>query len=276
MTRKRIIAFAAALVAMAGGGSALAIAEAGSAGPSPAPGSPMEYATTTTPAAAVAPATALAQAMQRVPDNPVTSATVSMPPPGAAAPGTNWFYATVKVPGLNSGDDIEPLWIADLIQGAVAEESGTTPDLHDSLAGSTFNVVLPDGTTVSDESGGMGDVARGQSFASPGDAAAITAIDSTLAGYDLDPLSVTILHVLGAAPEVSAETTDPSATVNALGAIKQALFGSPPLYEGYYLRIVNSNEQPLAVASVAYRTGAGRQWVAPAFASATSLGRLHG
>jgi hypothetical protein len=201
---------------------------------------------------------------------------IGAPPAGSGRSGP-WLYVDVKVPGLSNGLDVEPMWEADLIQGAVAEESSVSANLHDDFAGSTFNALLPDGTTVPDESGGMGDVARGQLFSTEGDALVEESIRSAAGTLGLHVISVNVLHADGPAPSVVAETTDPAGATQGLMSELRTLFGAPPRYDGYYLELRDATGNVFVRTSAALRTGAGRFWINPVYASSSpikTLGRM--
>jgi hypothetical protein len=225
----------------------------------------------------VTPSSAIQDTLARLGGSGVVSAGVGTPPAGAA-PGKGqaripWLYATVRIPAFRGGLDIEPLWEADILQGAVVELSGTSPDLALDIGGSSFIGQLPDGSLTQDLGGGMGDIARGQQFQSSSstDSMISSNITGALARFGLKKTALTILHPMGAAPAVIASTDDPLRTAREAAAIVRELFGAPPQYEGYYLELRDSQGTAFIRASAAFRTGAGRLWIDPSYENVSSL-----
>lgn len=176
-----------------------------------------------------------------------------------------WLYATVKVPEMRDGLDIEPMWEADLLEGAVAERAGTSMNVRDDFGGATINAVLPNGEFIEDASGGLGDVAADQRFSSESNEAVRSSIIAALVEAGLVPESVKVLRPMGPAPAVVARTADVDKTAAAFKQLTQTLFGSPPRYEGYYIELRDAHGNAFVRNSASFRTGAGRVWVAPAW-----------
>lgn len=231
---------------------------------------PISYTPTQQRSNPVVPAaTALASALNRMSGSQISQASVGSPPSGPPAqsyPGATWFYARVTAPAVKDGRAIEALWQADLVQGAVAEAAGSSSDLHDTIVGSSLSVLQPDGSIV-EADGGMGDVARGQRFTTEQDSAIQTNVAGALTQYGLTQISVRIFHARTPAIAVIASTSDPVATAHEYEDIVASLVGSSPRYEGYYLELRDSSGGVIVRASAAFRTGAGRFWVNPAYAS---------
>jgi hypothetical protein len=272
MNKKLLIISALSATTLGAGGATLALAGQGPTAPKPVV--PIAFAPVRGDTQApVAPSTALQEARNRQPGGAVSEMRIGQPPAGPPArerAGLPWLYATVKVPDLHNGLDIEPLWEADLLEGAVVERSGSSSDLRDDLGGATFAAELPDGTVVPDLSGGIGDVARGQAFSNDNPAAIKASISTTLASYGLKLVGIRVLHALGPAPAVVASTSDPRSAAAKVVELEHALFGLPPRYEGYYLELRDSNRNAFVRASASFRTGAGRFWVDPAYAAAST------
>jgi hypothetical protein len=76
---------------------------------------------------------------------------------------------------------------------------------------------------------------------------------------------VTIFHAWDAAPAVVLTASDIAIVAAKFQSLEDALFGSRPRYEGYYLEIRRENGRPLVRRSVSYLTGAGRVWIDPSF-----------
>lgn len=223
------------------------------------------------------PAAVLAKAVSQVPDNTIASASITKPPAGVANPNLPWLHVAVRVSSLQNGLDVRPMWIADLVQGELAEGIGASADLHAGLEGSTFDAVLPDGSVVPDESGGMGDVARGQAFSTESAPQVAAEITAKLQGLGLKPVSVGAVAIPDVAPEVVAIAPDPTSAAKNLVDIEKALFGDPAKYQGFYLELQSSDGTAFVRASAAFRTGAGRFWIDQRYASISSektLGRI--
>lgn len=225
---------------------------------------PIAYAPLGSSSAPQPPAAALSQVLASSGTDAIVTARVGAPPSDVAKT-TPWFYATVKAQGTASGLDVEPLWQADLVQGAVAELAGASDDLADDIGGSTLTLALPDGSSVDEGVGGMGDIARGQVFGRtpPGQVKAEVARAVRNAG--LTPLTVRVMTPLGPAPLVIAEANDPARAAANYVATVRAVFGDPPQYEGYYLELRDTSGTAFIRGSAAFRTGAGRFWVAPQY-----------
>lgn len=193
--------------------------------------------------------------------------------PAQATRQGNTLSFDVATDGSVAGN-IHAAWVADLVQGAIAEAfaaRGMQP-----VIGSTVTGDLPNGQTVALQ-GGMGDVAAGQSFSSDSDAAIQQHLEAVLAQANLTPVSITVMHIGQPAPAVVVKTDDPSSAAASAATTIRALFGAdPPLYEGYYFEVDSAAGTPILAQSAAFRTGAGRQWVDPSVAATSSLIGLGG
>ncbi len=248
---------------------AVVLTRVGSSSATPAQGQPMQYAPqSSTSPVPISPEAALWSALASLNSNVIVRASLGAAPTGSTDKTIPWFYATVAAPSLSGGADIEPLWEADLVQGAIAELSGSGNDLRDSIGGSTLDVSLPTGTVVNDVSGGMGDVIRGQMFEDPSNAELAKTVRSVLSQYGLNLVSLKTLKAPTSAPEIVASTSDPAATAGQLGALATTLFGvNPTRFVGYYLMIRDSAGVTRIVTSSEFRTGAARLWIDPALTS---------
>jgi hypothetical protein len=184
-----------------------------------------------------------------------------------------WLYATLNVPKVADGLEIEPEWEADLAQGAVAEAVASGADLADAVVGSTFDARLPDGTTVPGIGGGAGEIATHQVFSDATDAEITASLEATLRGYGLMPIQITVLRPLGPAPRVVA-SGDPAALAGSAERLRRALTGDPVQYEGLYLELRDRSGAAYLRMSASYRTSAGRLWVRPGLG--VDLGTAHG
>ncbi len=222
--------------------------------------------------APVAPDVAVNQVESHLGASSIVEASVANPPSSvAASAGSRWFYATLRLPGLTNGLGIEPAWEADLLEGAVAELSGTSQNLRSDLDGASFSGVLPTGETVAEIDAGMGDIARGQKFSSDSSASARADVTARLVAAGLTPLDVQIYRPLGPAPAVIAAAADPRSAAAKYRQIVDGVFGNPPKYEGYYIELRDSAGNAFIRASAAFRTGAGRCWIDDAYKSIATL-----
>ena len=123
------------------------------------------------------PASVLSAVVAQVNDASVVSATLGHPPVGVhetddpSVPNTSefnnslWLYVTVKANGMTPAETTEPIWLGNLITGALRDKlyANSEPDLRSS----TVAVNLPDGTTILSAGGGVGSVTQGQSSRAP-------------------------------------------------------------------------------------------------------------
>jgi hypothetical protein len=131
---------------------------------------PMTFVPSTSPPAApLAPRAALRAVAASMAGSQIASARIGTPPSGAPSSSSKSavpaLYVTAKIPSLSNGEDVEPLWEADVLEGAVVELAGSSKSLENDVGWVRFSGRLPDGTFVPNVGGGMGDVARGQQFA---------------------------------------------------------------------------------------------------------------
>lgn len=223
----------------------------------------------------VSPAVALSTVWRRMSGSSVASAEFGPPPDGVAPDraALSWLHEVVRVPSLDAAS-VMSLWEADLLEGAVVELFGSSPDAHDDLGGATFDVQLPSGALIPNYDGGLGDVAVGQIFDRAPDEAVIPVIREVLDRYGLVPERIQVLHPLGPAPAVVASAPDPQMAAEDYAALIKDLFGSRSgyeRYEGYYIDLEDSAGNSIVTASASFRTGAGRCWVAPAYRSVATL-----
>ena len=215
------------------------------------------------------PTDALNAVLSRYGGRSVVEAGIGQPPDIEGARSGTYLDFTVTIPGMDERAN-RSLWEADLVQGAVADAlalgGGTA------VVGSSISLKLPDGTIRTNMGGGMGDIVTGQKFESPDDGALIDTLTSKLSKFQLNPLSIEILHANQPAPAVVAETSNPRLTAQDASTIVDDLFGrNPPLYEGYYFEVRDSNGDRLFIQSASFRTGAGRLWIRPDLEGAISL-----
>jgi hypothetical protein len=154
-------------------------------------------------------------------------------------------------------------WEGSLLQGALAEQFATGGDTSTGIAGGVFITHFPDGS-IDTTDAGAGQVVKGQVFtqlttASSQDAARAE-ISRTLDGYGLTTVSVSFVTYRDTAVAVVAQLSAGS-QLTEFDTIRQAITGSPAIFEGVYFEVVDSAGSPVAVSTTAFRTGAGSQWV---------------
>lgn len=229
---------------------------------------PIRYAAPTNRQVEPMPApAALQDVMSSFRGGAVVSARVGEAPPDSGAGTLPWLYAIVQVPGMENGLDIEPMWEADLLEGALVDRVGSSQNVRDDFGGATFSAVLPNGSVVPNASGGLGDVVRDQEFSTASDADVKSSVAQALNEAGLTLLETMVLHPWGSAPAVIASASNLPAAASGFVPLVKALFGNPPHYEGYYLELRSSATGDAFVrASASFRTGAGRFWVDPKWA----------
>ncbi len=259
--RSRVAVVSISVVAVAVG----LAATIGRADQGPQPPIPIAYAPIQiAPTSSVPAVLALGDAMRRLGGSAVVSARIGTPPAGSERVGQPWLYATVAVTDMADGGDVEPMWEADLLEGAVVERSGTSTDVHAEFGGATFDALLPNGTTLADNSGGLGNIVRGQVFG--GSRNAQVALRASVLSAGLVPTDVRLLNGIGQAPAIIATAINPRAAMRRFNATVKSVFGSPPRFEGYYIELRDLRGNPFVRASASFRTGAGRVWVDPSMA----------
>lgn len=249
--------------------AALVVAATGEAliGNQSPPSQPMAYAPIGNGEAGAPAAVGLQVALGDMGKTDVASVAIDHPPVGVIPPSSApWMYATVLASSTANGLDIAPLWQADLIEGVVADRATSSNDVIDGISGATFKAQLPDGSLV-DVGSGIGDVAHGQQFSHASSHSVALAVADALRAEGLTPVSVKVFRPDGPAPEVIASTTDVTSTATNLVSIIRSVFGNPPTYEGYYLEIRDAQGTAWVRASASFRSGAGRFWIDPRYAS---------
>lgn len=237
---------------------------------------PIQFAGSTATAAAtpMPAAAALAAVQKQLGPTAVSTADITPAPLDSQRGALPWLHAVVDVPATTDGQDVEPIWEAELLEGAVAERVGSSSDIRDGFGGATIDVRLPDGKTIPDYGGGLGDVVRGQQFSNPSDAQIRGAAKSAAAQFSLRIDSVRVFRAAAPAPAVVVTAADPASAAANLKNIESAMFGDPPSYEGYYLAVNDTAGAPVIRASAAFRTGAGQFWIRPDLADQSSVKSL--
>lgn len=177
----------------------------------------------------------------------------------------------LQVPtGGTIAENIRAAWQADLVEGVIAEAFAASG--MPQVTGSAITGELPNGKAI-DLGGGMGDILPGQSYSSDDDGTIGQRLTSLLPQWNLNLVSVDVLHVGQPAPAITVSTSSPNATAAAAAAIINKLFWAQgnAIYEGYFFQVNNMNGDPLLVQSAAFRTGAGDEWVDPSLGDSSSL-----
>jgi hypothetical protein len=155
-------------------------------------------------------------------------------------------------------------WEADLLQGAIAES------IHAAgvgeVVGSRVSWRLPDGTVLENRSGGMGDIAPEQLFDEESDAQLVARVESRLAAAGLTPETVEIVRAGQPAPAIVVTSQQPRTDVSQAWSTINDIVGRPPRYEGYYFEIRDDQNATVFIQSAAFRTGAGRHYIATSYA----------
>lgn len=179
------------------------------------------------------------------------------------------LHFVVSAPGLEGGGANRAQWESDLVEGAVADMLADGPNR---VVTSQIDVRLPDGSTLDDIGGGMGDILPGQQFSTASDSEIRSDITAKLSAAGLTPDSLEILRALQPAPAVIATTTNPTRAAESANDTVRSLFGqNPPVYEGYYFEIRDANGKPILLQSASFRSGSGRLWVSPSVERVSSL-----
>ena len=280
--RKRLLGLGLVAV-LIGAGAAVAVAVAGGRSTSlsfptkTGAGASKPYAWVST-SSSLPPPTAAAVALSRVVASlkgrrvrsVLVSARLGTPPPYArsaadAHAAVSALYVTVKISG-KSGGALEPLWEADLLEGAIAELAGKSRSLGSAVGYADFSGQLPGGKVIPDlDEGGLGSIARGQQFAGAHESGAAIrhSVERVASAFGLSVDSVTVFRALGAAPAVVLTAPDISTVASKFGSLENAFFGSRPRYEGYYLEIRGENGKTYIRRSASYLTGSFQLWTDP-------------
>src|SRR5262249_6032366 len=119
-----------------------------------------------------------------------------------------------------------------------------------------------------------GAVALGQVFGSPSDAVLTSQVNTVAQQFGLKVASLTILHPLESALEVTFVVPDAATIDWTIGQLGDALVGHSPDVEGLLIELDNSAGQPLLRTGAAYRTGEGGLWFASG--EGDRFGAVHG
>ncbi len=230
------------------------------------PGDPIQYSATTEAAAraTLSAADALRSALDRQPSkSAVVTAQLVKRVDDPSAPLL--LRLDLNAPSWERGEQLRAFWEGSLLQGAVAEDLATGQDTSTGIAGGTFVVHAPNGSTKELDAG-AGKVQVGQVFRlldATGQAQATADIRASVERYGLKISSVQFVRYRDDAVAVVADIP-PGGSFHELEALRQALTGNPAWYEGVYLEVRDETGAPIAISATAFRTGAGMMWVDPA------------
>jgi hypothetical protein len=270
--RKRLLSSSALGVAALVGLTALVLAVSLDAAGAPLGGEPRTQASP--------PQTVLDGILGRVPNSPLKSAQLAGPPAGmhlSDDPATTnpesfaqtlWLYETVNVRALTPEATAKPLWIANLITGALRDElaaSGGGP-----LYSSQVNVETPSGSTLGASVAGVGEDDGGESFSDASDKSIRSHITDAATQLGLTVDSITIYHVDQPAPAVVVTSSDPAAVAAAPQQMVASLLGGPNTYEGLYVEIRDTSGALIYLEGSSARTAGGQSWLNPQFADSAS------
>jgi hypothetical protein len=160
------------------------------------------------------------------------------------------------------GEDVERVWLGELVEGAVAELMHTNQShLNQVLGGGQ----VLDGRTQGDPGAtslGMGSAPSGQHYDSPSDEALRERVIAVATKYDLNVSSVEILHPLDSALAITLTVPDGDVpwTIDQLG---DELDGGRNELEGLFIQLNSPDGQALLRTSTAARVQGGGVWFAP-------------
>jgi hypothetical protein len=203
---------------------------------------------------------AVAQTLRNLGDASVISANIFQPTAEEGAIPESGPWLNIRIDS-NQGDSIRPVWLGQLVQGAVADEMRTDE--------ATTSDVL-DGAQVvdTDESGksvtiplGHGAVVGGQEFNSPSDALLTDRVQKVADKFGIKVSSVEVLHPLDSALAATFVVSDGKVDWT-ITQLTNAIEGSPSDIEGLYVELVSPSGDPLLQASRALRIPGGGLWFA--------------
>jgi hypothetical protein len=131
------------------------------------------------------------------------------------------------------------------------------------LVGAEVTGIQPDGTSLPDKAGGIGNVAYDQSFSDQRSSAISTTLTTVAGTLGFKVIDVRVLHPLQAAPAVVVKVPDPANFVAGADEAIARLFGTPPSFEGYYFEADDGSGSPIFIQATSFRAGVGLRWVRP-------------
>jgi hypothetical protein len=200
----------------------------------------------------------------------VRSASVMGVPTGSAATAPR---VSVQVDS-DQGDDLYPVWLGGLVQGAVADlmrdDEETTADV---IGGRQVEDTDQSGAPVTIKLG-TGSVVGGQAFHSPSDDELEARADAAARKFGLELLSVEVMHPLESAISVRFAVPEEGELTWTIDDLRDAVAGSPLSVEGVFIEIVSPSGKSLLRTGTSYRTGEGGLSFAPG--QDDRFGALHG
>ena len=183
-------------------------------------------------------------------------------------------WVSVTVDSDQGGDDVHAVWLAQLVQGAVADQARTAE-------GATADVVGGGQLVDMDKAGdrvvvdlGTGSVAGGQKFGSPNDSVFTERAQTVANKFGLEVKDVQVLHPLESALSVTFTLPGDDVLTWNIDDLRTALAGNPTEAEGVFIEIDSPDGDPLLRNGAAYRTGGGGLWFAPG--QDERFGAVHG
>lgn len=247
-----------------------------------APGLPHSYAKTqkaAEPQAVEPDSTAIEETLAGLDRAVFVSASLSQAAPSTGYDHGDWLTETIAAPQASNDDDLlQPIWEAELAQGAIADRiAGTTPNLADVIVDSTITAQTPDGS-LRTVGGGSGDVSSNQEFAAQAsgmsDEELAAGARAVLNKFGLTSVELRVLHPLGPAVSIRASVSDLGALDGKFESLINALNPDQAKIEGLYLEIDDVGGKPAVRVSQALRAGVGQVWFRPGLDDA--LGIPHG
>ena len=207
--------------------------------------------------AAQPPEEAIAQTLAGL-SNVIRSAKLGSQPSDGSFPNGVWLHIEVA-----SENQMEGEWEATLLAGAVADRTAGRRFLASVIKGYIVDYVPSNGSEPTGQRTNELDVA-GERFRPPGDDNKIKRVTAdTLVRFGAQPVSIEVLHPLGAALKVVATIATPEAMNGRLAQLQTALIGTPTQYEGVYLEVRLPDGSPIAKLWTTYRDPVGAQSVRP-------------
>jgi hypothetical protein len=191
----------------------------------------------------------------------VVAASIDGPPPdyqpnGGPGETGKWAYFTVRA-SSESREAIRAIWEADLVAGVLRDGMLANGEV---LFSTRTSLLLPDGTTIPNVAGGIGNVSPNEQFNTPPAKEVPNQIENAASAAGLHVQSIQVLLPAQPAPVVVATIEDPTAVSEEWPALATKIFGQPPTYEGYYLEVRDTEGRPIFIQATDFRIGAGHQW----------------
>lgn len=219
---------------------------------------------------------AVAEALKGLDSDIFLDLHLGTPPDDRNIPNS-WLYATVKVSSMDDSATQLPRWEASLAEGVIAEKLATSRVVSDAILGSSITAVMPDGSTA-DLGGGIGYVLVGQKFDDSADSVVIDDIQAKLTAAGVSAEQVRVLHPQDNAVYIVGVVQDIRSVPQGFMGIVNEVFGdlnvTDAKYEGYYLQLDDSDGNPIAIGTAAFRIGAGSSWINPVYEGVAGV--VHG